>query len=87
VRAVIVRMWEARGRPENFAELVAWVCDQAVPRYEQDPAHITSEVFSSADLRIVVISRWRTIPPPLPTPPAHLIDRPPHFWDFAPVDR
>ncbi|MGH3735128.1 MAG: hypothetical protein ACRDT6_05845 [Micromonosporaceae bacterium] len=84
---MIVRMWEARAHPEGFADLLSWVVDDAVPRYEHDPAHISSEVFSSADFRVVVISRWRTIPPPLGDPPKFLVSRPPHCWDFTPVDR
>jgi len=84
---VIVRMWEARAEPDGFDALLAWVCDTALPAVEYDPAHISSEVFSSLDLRIVVISRWRTIPPPFPVPPHALVTRPPHAWDFAPVDR
>ncbi|MQA25616.1 MAG: hypothetical protein GEU94_09100 [Micromonosporaceae bacterium] len=84
---MIVRMWEARAHPECFPDLLSWVCESAVPKYEHDPAHISSEVFSSADYRIVVISKWRTIPPPLGAPPRHLVSREPHFWDFSPVDR
>jgi hypothetical protein len=80
-------MWEARGHPEGFSDLLSWVCDHAVPRSEHHPAHISSEVFSSADHRIVVVSRWRTDPPPLGDPPKHLVAREPHFWDFSPVDR
>jgi hypothetical protein len=83
---VIVRMWEARGRPGRVPELVAWVCDTALPAVEPDPRHAGSEVFSSAD-RVVVISRWRGDPVPLPDPPPDLVARSPHAWDFAPVDR
>ncbi len=84
---VIARMWEVRGRPENFPQLLAWVCEEAVPELEVDPRHVTSEVFSSTDHRVVVISRWRSEPQSLPTPPAELVARKPHEWDFTPVDR
>jgi hypothetical protein len=80
-------MWEVRAHPEGFAELLSWVCDAALPAVEALPLHVSSEVFSSADRRIVVISRWRSDPQPLPEPPGHLVDRAPHAWDFAPVDR
>ena len=80
-------MWEVRAHPEGFDDLLSWVCEAAVPRYERNPAHINTEVFSSTDHRVVVISKWRTIPPPLGDPPHHLIAREPHFWDFTPVDR
>ncbi len=80
-------MWEVRSYPDGFASLLAWVCEQAVPEIEQCPSHVSSEVFSSTDHRIVVISRWRTEPRELPDPPRHLVTRSPHVWDFSPVDR
>ena len=80
-------MWEARAHPEGFQELLSWVCDSALPEVEQHPLHVSSEVFSSTDQRLVVISKWRSAPRPLPDPPRHLVARPPHFWDFTPVDR
>ena len=84
---VIVRMWEVRAEPARFAELMAWVCETALPRIEVEPLHIASEVFSSTDHRLVVISKWRSAPVPLPDPPAGLAARPPHSWDFTQVDR
>ena len=80
-------MWEARGRPATFDEFLAWVCDTALPQIEALPPHVSSEVFSSTDHRVVVISRWRGDPRNLPDPPAHLVVRSPHVWDFAEVDR
>ena len=80
-------MWEGRARPERFAELLSWVCDVAVPALEADPSHVSTEVFSATDHRIVVISRWRGTPVPLPEPAGYLVARPPHAWDFTPVDR
>jgi hypothetical protein len=80
-------MWETRAYPEGFADLLSWVCEAAVPQLERAPGHLTSEVFSAADQRIVVISRWRQDPTPMAEPPAHLVARDPHFWDFTPVDR
>jgi hypothetical protein len=85
--SVIVRMWEVRAEPVRFTQLIAWVCDRAVPSIEVDPRHIASEVFTSTDHRIVVISKWRSDPVDLPEPPATLIARPPHAWDFSQVDR
>jgi hypothetical protein len=84
---VIVRMWEVRGRPEAFEELLVWVCDAALPEVERNPLHVKSEVFSSTDGRVVVISRWRRDAEDLADPPGHLVARKPHSWDFAPVDR
>jgi hypothetical protein len=80
-------MWEVRAYPEGFGELLSWVCELAVPEIEMNPLHVSSEVFSSTDHRIVVISRWRSSPLPLPDPPGHLVTRSPHVWDFSPVDR
>ena len=84
---VIVRMWEVRGEPARFADLISWVCDTAVPRIEVEPLHISSEVFSSTDHRVVVVSKWRSAPVPMPDPPADLVARKPHAWDFTQVDR
>jgi hypothetical protein len=84
---MIVRMWEVRAQQRTFTELLTWVCDVAIPGIEVNPLHIKSEVFSSPDFRLVVISRWRSNPESFKEPPAHLITRPPHSWDFTPVDR
>jgi hypothetical protein len=80
-------MWEVRARPEYFTELLSWVCEGALPEIEVNPLHMSSEVFSSTDNRVVVISKWRGDPVPLAEPPAHLVARSAHTWDFAPVDR
>jgi hypothetical protein len=85
--AVIARMWEVRAHPEGFTELLSWVCESALPAVEVNPLHVSSEVFSSTDHRIVVISKWRSGPTDLPAPPRHLVARAPHSWDFTPVDR
>jgi hypothetical protein len=84
---MIVRMWEVRANPESFDELLSWVCERALPDVEAHPLHVSSEVFSSPDDRIVVISRWRGEALDLLEPPARLMARKPHSWDFAPVDR
>jgi hypothetical protein len=84
---MIARMWEVRALGTGFDELLTWVCDVAVPRIEVLPQHVSSDVYSSTDKRIVVISRWRHTPQDLPAPPADLVARSPHVWDFSPVDR
>ncbi|WP_213452780.1 hypothetical protein [Rhizomonospora bruguierae] len=84
---MIARMWEVRARPERFNELLSWVCDTALPGVEVLPQHVASEVFSSTDHRIVVVSRWRMQPVELAAPPAGLVAREPRSWDFTPVDR
>lgn len=80
-------MWEVRAQQRTFADLLTWVCEAAIPSIEFDPMHISSEVFSSPDFRMVVISRWRSAPREFPAPPANLVTREPHWWDFSPVDR
>ena len=84
---MIARTWEVRAYPEGFTDLLSWVCDVAVPEIEADPRHIASEIFTSTDHRIVVISKWRSEPAPLPDPPAGLVARSAHSWDFTPVIR
>jgi hypothetical protein len=85
---VIVQMWEVRALGSGFAELLSWVCDRAVPAIEVEPLHVASEVFTSPDNRIVVISKWRGNPvTPLASPPEQLVARAPHVWNFSPVDR
>jgi hypothetical protein len=80
-------MWEVKAHPEAMGDLLSWVCEKAVPAVEVEPLHVASEVFSSADGRIVVISRWRSNPVELADPPRHLVERKAHSWDLSPVDR
>jgi hypothetical protein len=84
---MIVRMWEVRAMGAGFDELLTWVCDEALPKIEVLPLHVASEVYSSTDRRIVVISKWRGGPVTIETPPDRLIARAPHVWDFTQVDR
>jgi hypothetical protein len=83
----LVRMWEVRGYPRTFDDLLQWVCDVAVPSLEASLNHLGSEVFSSTDQRIVVISRWRNEPLEMPAVPDRLVARSAHAWDFTTVDR
>jgi hypothetical protein len=84
---MIVRMWEVRAEPDGFEDLMSWVCEVVLPSAEVNPLHISSEVFSSTDYRLVVISKWRSSPMTFADPPRHLVARSPHVWDFSPVDR
>jgi len=84
---MIARMWEVKAHPEFVAEALAWVCEVGLPEIEALPRHVGSEVFTSADGRIVVISRWHANPLTLGDPPRHMIEREAHSWDFSPVDR
>jgi hypothetical protein len=86
-RAVIVRMWEVRSHPEGLTDLLSWACESALPSLEVNPLYVSGEVLSSTDNRVVVITRWRSGPQPMPDPPGHLVARSPHSWDFSPVDR
>jgi hypothetical protein len=80
-------MWEVRALQRNFTELLAWVCDVALPAIETHPLHLSSEVFTSPDFRLVVVSRWNGRPEAFREPPPGLMLRPPHSWDFTRVDR
>lgn len=76
-----------RAHPEGLTDLLSWICEVALPAVEMNPLHASSEVFSATDNRVVVISKWRSNPEEFLDPPGHLITRPPHSWDFSPVDR
>jgi hypothetical protein len=80
-------MWEVKAHPEAMTDVLSWVCEAALPEIEVNPLHVSSEVFTSTDHRIVVISRWRSDPVSLPDPPRYKVDGPPHSWDFSVVDR
>lgn len=80
-------MWEVRAHPEGMTDLLSWVCEVALPAVEMNPLHVSSEVYSSTDSRVVVISKWRSNPEEFIDPPGHLVVREPHEWDFTPVDR
>ena len=84
---LIVRMWEVRAQQRNFTELLTWVCDVALPAIEVSPLHIASEVFTSTGLPARGDLHVAQQPRAVPEPPADLITRPPHSWDFSPVDR
>ncbi|GGJ99143.1 hypothetical protein GCM10010123_31360 [Pilimelia anulata] len=83
---MIVRMWEVRAYPGHAAALLDWLAHTALPAVAAEPTHAGSEVFASADHRVVVLSRWRGEPGALPDPPAAWVARAPHSWDFTPVD-
>jgi hypothetical protein len=42
---MIARMWEVRALRGGFDELLTWVCDEALPKLEVLPQHVSSEVF------------------------------------------
>jgi hypothetical protein len=80
-------MWEVPAHPEGLTDLLSWVCEVALPAVEMNPLHVSSEVYSSTDSRVVVISKWRSNPEEFIDPPGYLVVRKPHVWDFTPVDR
>lgn len=84
---MIVRMWEVAAHPEAHQDLLSWICDVAVTELEADLGHMATEVFTSPDQRIVVVSRWRGQPRDLPAPPSYLVRSGPQRADFSPVDR
>lgn len=70
-------MWEARARPEDLDELIAFV------RAHADPA---ARIYRAdgPDPRLVVIDPSGR---GLPEAPAGLTARAPHVWSFTPVPR
>lgn len=69
------RMWEARAADGKLDALVSWVLANAPD---------DSDIYSSADDRVVVIDGSGRA---MPEPPTDLVARPPHSWDFEPVRR
>ena len=84
---MIVRMWEVIAHPESHADVLSWVCEAAVPALEVRPMHVSSDVLTSTDGRVVVVSRWRGDPVDPEPPPRHLVAQQPRSWDFNEVDR
>lgn len=83
---MIARMWEVRSTHESVDALVEWLRRSGLPQIESDPDHVHSDVYRSRE-RVVVITTWRSRAKDLPAPPESLVARPPHAWDFTPVDR
>ena len=69
----MTRMWEAAAAPGRGAELLAWALAGAGPR---------AQVYQGADERVVVIDPDGADPG---EPPADVVRRPPHRWDFERV--
>lgn len=74
----MTRMWEARAAPGRLDDLVAYVAAAAPPG---------ASVYRSADPG----EPWVVVIDPggagMGEVPADLVARPPHTWDFEPVDR
>lgn len=70
----MTRMWEARAAAGRTDELVAWV--------RAAVAGLRAEVYRSAE-RVVVLLHDPV--GGLPDPPADLVARSPHAWDFERV--
>jgi hypothetical protein len=68
-------MWEAKAAPGRLDDLVTWAVQHA-------PSG--AQIYRSADDRVVVIDPRGEGPP---SPPADLLARPAHTWDFEPVHR
>jgi hypothetical protein len=84
---VIVRMWEVVAHPEAHADVLSWICESAVPALEARPSHVSSEVLTSTDGRVVVVTRWRRDPEDPESPPRYHLAQRARSWDFSAVDR
>jgi hypothetical protein len=71
-------MWEAVAAPSRVEDLLDWVRDR-IPEQAQ--------LFRGAGdrQRVVVIDPTAQAAELLTDPPAELIDRPPHSWEFEPA--
>jgi hypothetical protein len=80
-------MWEVLAHPEARDEVLSWVSEAAVPAIEALPGHVSSEVLTTTEGRVVVVSRWRNEPVNPETPASYLLAAPARSWDFNLVDR
>jgi hypothetical protein len=80
-------MWEVVARPGAADTLVSWVFSTALPELSLATGLQRSEVYRSADNRVVVITLWSGEPVTLSEPPDDLVARPPMSWDFEQVLR
>jgi hypothetical protein len=78
-------MWEVVAAPGAADALVDWVFATAFPELTLATGLQRSEVYRSADNRVVVITLWSGEPVTLSDPPDDLVARPPESWDFEQV--
>jgi len=83
----IANTWEVVASPGAADQLVDWVFNKALPELSDIAGLQRSEVYRSADNRVVVITLWFGEPVTLSEPPAEFVARPPMSWDFEQVLR
>lgn len=78
-------MWEVRSRDDESSALIGWLLDVGLPALAGRPGYDRAEVCSGAEDRVVVLTWWTGESADLPDPPADLLARPAHSWEFASV--
>jgi hypothetical protein len=76
---VRAHMWEARAVAGRGAELLDWARAHALPALAGAER---AELFSAPGDRVLLIGWWTAEPAAVPDPPADLMARPVHRWDF-----
>jgi hypothetical protein len=71
-------MWEVRAADDQLDELISWVLRRVA-------ADVQVYRSAAGEQRLVVIDPSGRARTTLAGAPAHLVARPPHAWDFDPV--
>lgn len=76
-------MWEARAADGRAAELTAWVHAAALPALRGSAGLERTEVLGAPGGRVLLVTWWDGAPVAVADPPADLLARPVHRWEFT----
>ncbi|WP_329495491.1 hypothetical protein [Kitasatospora herbaricolor] len=79
----VAAMWEARAADGRAAELAAWVHGTALPALRGSAGLDRTEVLAAQGGRVLLITWWDGAPVAVADPPADLLARPVHRWEFT----
>ncbi|TDH17661.1 alpha/beta hydrolase [Mycobacteroides franklinii] len=77
-------MWEAKAIDGKADQIIAWLSNSVVPQFVLRDPQCRTEVYRSADDRVVLIATGAAWSPQIPDIPDGLSERPPHQWHFEP---
>ncbi|GHH68191.1 hypothetical protein GCM10018781_24430 [Kitasatospora indigofera] len=79
----LAAMWEARAADGRAAELTAWVHATALPALRGAAGLERTEVLGAPGGRVLLVTWWEGAPVAVADPPADLVARPVHRWEFT----